>query len=199
MIKQFILAILLTFSAFAGVDEGIKAMNDGNYKIAYNEFLSLANSGDSKAMVTIGIMYHRGQGFNQDYKMALNWYLKAFDKFNGDAYSNIGVMFRDGLAVPKNNKIAFCLFLITHMRGLGSESTQYRANSCLRRIQQKKKKKDFIECFNYSEEYIQAFVKAKGDIEEVKKSHKTSKRYVLLKDKKWWLKGELPDYIKANK
>ncbi|MCP3925194.1 MAG: hypothetical protein GY714_21685 [Desulfobacterales bacterium] len=39
-------------------------------------------------------------------------------------------------------------------------------------------------CFNYSEEYIQAFVKAKGNKEEVNKTHKLSKNHVSLKYKK---------------
>ena len=182
----------------AGVQDGLTAMDRGDYAEAYKQFLPLAEKGDSKAQITIGLMYHQGQGFKQDYSKAMDWYIRAFTNMNGDAFSNIGVMYRDGLGVPKNKKMAYCLFLITHVCSRGSDSTQSRANSCLRRIIPEMTKPDLVECFNYTMEYIQAYVVSKGTLTDIPANLKPSKTKIALKDKDWWLSGEL-DFLKDDK
>lgn len=184
-------------SVNAGVQEGIAAMRNGDYQAAYKEFLPLAKKGDDKAMITIGLMYHQGQGFKQDYSKAMDWYIKALKKNNGDAWSNIGVMFRDGLGVKKNKKIAYCMFLITHVCGLGSQSTQYRANSCLRRMIPQMTLPELKECFNYTVEYIRAYAESRGTLKGIPDQYKPSPKRAALKDKPWWVKGEL-DFLKED-
>lgn len=166
-------------------------MDRGDYRAAYDEFLPLAEAGDDDAMISIGLLYHQGQGFTQDHAKAMEWYLKAFEKMNGDAYSNIGVMYRDGLGVTANKKMAYSLFLITHMRGLGTESTQDRANSCLRRLVPTMTRDELVEIFDYTEEYIRAFVNSKGTLVGVPENCAASEKHSRLKDKDWWLPGEL--------
>lgn len=181
----------------AGVKDGLAALDRGDYQTAHKEFLRLAEHGDDKAMVTMGVMYHEGQGVKQDYDKAMDWYLKAFKKGNGDAYSNIGVMYRDGLGVKKNKNMAYCLFLITHVCSLGGESTQLRANSCLRRIVPEMTKEELVECFNYTHAYIKAYVTSKGMIEGIPEKYRPGKRQPALKDEPWWMKGEL-DFLTAQ-
>lgn len=176
-------------------DEAVAALNANDFKAAYDKFLPLAEAGDDKAMVTIGLMYQEGRGFQQDYGKAMDWYVRAFKNRNGDAYSNIGVMYRDGLGVGKNRKMAYCLFLITHVCSLGTESTQYRANSCLRKLLPEMSKEELAECFNCTLEYVQAYVESKGSREGLLEEHGPSKDRVALKDKPWWVKGEL-DFLK---
>jgi TPR repeat protein len=198
--KYLLLGLFVTISVSlqAGVKEGITAMNNGDYKTAHKEFLLLAKKGDDKAMITIGLMYHQGQGVKQNYSKAMDWYIKAFSKNNGDAYNNIAVMYRDGLGVPKNKKMAYCLFLIAHVCSLGSQSTQYRVNSCLRRIIPEMTKTEIKECFSYTLEYIQAYVESKGTLKGIPDKFKPSKKILPLKDKPWWLKGEL-DFLNEDK
>ena len=195
MIKGVLVVVVLlglsAFSVDAGVEEGVAAMNRGDYTAAYMEFLPLAEGGDDVSMITIGTFYYMGQGFQKDYGKAMEWYLKAFEKGNGDAFSNIGVMYRDGSGVTKNKKMAYCLFLITHMRGLGTDDTQIRAGSCLNRLVPTMTKEELVEIFNYTEEYIVAYVKSKGTLKGVPEKYAPSKERVKLKDKDWWLPGEL--------
>jgi hypothetical protein len=146
----------------AGVQEGLAAMDRGDYAGACRHFLPLAEKGDSKAQITIGLMY------------------------------------RDGLGVTRNRKMAYCLFLITHVCGLGSESTQLRANSCLRRIVPEMTKDDLRECLNYTMEYIQAYVVSKGTLTAIPADLKPSTERLALKDKDWWLEGEL-EFLKDGK
>ena len=129
-----VLALLfLAQETDAGVTEALAAADRGDIQAAIAEFSTLAKAGDPEAMITIALYYHQGRGVPQDYGKAMDWYLQAFSLFDGDAYNNIGVMYRDGEGVVPNRKIAFDLFLITHMRGLGTETTQYRAGRNLDR------------------------------------------------------------------
>ena len=179
------------------IDQALQHMQHRRYADAMAIFEPLAVAGDDRSMINMGLFYHQGQGVKQDYGQAINWYLRAFAKGNGDAYSNIGVMFRDGLGVPANKKIAYCLFLITHMRGLGTEDTQYRANSCLRRILDDMTKDDIRECFGYTEEYIEAYVKSKGSLKGIPNALRPSTSQPALKDKDWWMDGEL-DFLEEE-
>ena len=54
-----------------------------------NEWEGLAKKGDVKAMISLGVMYHAGNGVKVDYNKAMDWYLKAYAKNDGDAVNNI--------------------------------------------------------------------------------------------------------------
>ncbi len=102
----FLALIIFPAIAPAGVQEGLAAMKRGDYDNALQEFEALAEKGDSRAMITIGLWYHEGKGFPQDYDKAMSWYLRAFELGNGDAYNNLGVMYRDGLGVEQNRSVS---------------------------------------------------------------------------------------------
>ena len=98
-LKQILLFSLSLFAAFTGL-----ASEKENWE-------SLAEQGDTVAMISLGVMYHTADGVSVDYETALDWYLRAYEKNDGDALNNIGVLFRDGLGLQKNEKIAYLLFL----------------------------------------------------------------------------------------
>jgi len=182
----------LVLPIVAGVDEGIQAMQRVDYAAAYEEFLPLAEAGDTQAMITIALWYHQGTGFAQDYGKAMDWYLKAFKTGNGDAYNNIGVMYRDGLGVEADRSISYALFLLTHLRSLGSEATQYRANGNLRREIESTSDDERALGLCITERYLEAFVEARGMLEQPHKQHLPSRRNPRIRDnKQLWLASEL--------
>ena len=168
-------------------------MQDGKVKESIAAFEKLSAKGDTKAMVQLGLFYHEGEGVKQDYRKAMDWYLKAFEKQNADALSNLGVMHRDGLGgVPKNKKMAYCVFLTIHMCGLGSQSTQMRANSCLRRLVSELSNDDIKDVLsNYTLSYMQAYIDARGKVKGIPAKYKPAKDNPALRDMDWWLDGEL--------
>lgn len=188
----FCMVALLSGSAFAGVPEAMAALKSGDYETAYREFNALADQGDTKAMVTIGMFYYKGEGFPRDYDKAMDWFLRAMALGNGDAYNNIGVMYRDGLGVAPNRAIAYDLFLIVHMRGMGSQSTQYRANRNLRREVAELDEDQIRYALCLSEEQVLSFAKERGTTQ----AHdiKTPGKHVAIKDREWWLDGEIPSF-----
>lgn len=172
--------------------DAVKLMEQGKPEEAIQIFESLSAKGDTKAMVQLGLYYYEGTGVKKDYPKAMDWWLMAFTNQNADAFVNLGVMHRDGHGVPKNKKIAYCVFLTTHMCGLGSESTQYRSNSCLRRIMEELSKDDIKDCLsNYTLGYVTAYLEAEGQMKGIPDKYKPSEDNPVLKDTGWWLDGEL--------
>jgi TPR repeat protein len=171
----------LLSQAHGGVQEALAAKRTGDYETARKEFQALADKGEDKAMMELGLMYHTGEGVKQDYGKAMDWYLKAFAKGNGDAYSNIGVMYRDGLGCETNRPIAYALFYITHMRGLGSESTQYRAGHNLDKTAALMKPGEIEDTLKLTEKYVLTFVQKRGKLDEKEKALKFSKEHPTLK------------------
>ena len=185
MFRTGLLILLVAFvsaSAFGDVEAGKAALRAGDYQSAYRAFLPDAQGGDDVAMVTIGLMFYRGQLGSVDYNSAMNWYVRAFDRQNGDAFNNIGVMFRDGLGVAKNEQLAYVLFLTVHLAEMGSESTQIRANDNLRRAVAELAPAAIREALCFTDEYIIALVHGRGTLAP---GFKASKTAVRLRDKDW--------------
>lgn len=124
----------------------------------------MAQKGDAEAMMTLGLMYHQGDGRPQDYVQAMDWYLKAFTKQNGDAFNNIGVMYRDGLGVPKNLEIAYALFWTTYWQALGSEATQIRNGHNLDKTAAQMTKPQIEDTLKMTSEYLVAYVENRGKL-----------------------------------
>ena len=184
MKTQFVIILAvasLICQAHGGVKEAFAAKERGDYETARKEFQALADKGEAKAMIELGLMYHTGDGVKQDYGKAMDRYLKAFAKGNGDAYSNIGVMYRDGLGCETNRPIAYALFYITHMSGLGSESTQYRAGRNLDKTAALMKSEAIEETLKMTEKYVLTFVEKHGKLYEKDKALMFSKEHHTLR------------------
>ncbi len=186
----FAAAFLCWNPVHAGASEGVDAIKRGDYETAYEEFSALADAGDSHAMVTIGMFYYKGDGFEQDYDKAMDWFIRAFKLGNGDAFNNIGVMYRDGLGVTPNRAIAYDLFLLVHMRGLGGQSTQQRANRNLRREVAELGEAQIKYALCLSESQVKAFVVDRGG----NRPETYARDGTAIKDREWWLEGDLPDF-----
>jgi hypothetical protein len=190
-----LLVVILAVNSIGEEEPGMDAvrlMEQGKTQEAIRVFEMLAGKGDTKAMVQLGLYYYEGSGVKQDYTRAMNWWLKALSNENADAFVNLGVMHRDGHGVPQNKKIAYCVFLATHMCGLGSASTQYRANSCLRRMIAELSKDDIKDCLsNYTVRYVTAYLEARGQLKDIPKEFGPSDKYPAIKDTGWWMDEEL--------
>jgi len=184
----FIILFIPTL-AIAGKSEAIAFLKSGQYEKAAKEFKTLAANGDTKAMVTIGELHYSGKLGSIDYKKANTWWYQAYKSGNADALSNIGVLYRDGKGVEQNLEVAYNIFLIVHMKSLGGQNTQIRNNGNLRKTIAKLNEKSINEALCYSEEYVYRYIDSKGISVEP-----TRNGEVRLKDKNWWLEGEVPNY-----
>ena len=90
-------------SACADFDDGVAALNSGDYATAFRELLPYAKQGNAGAQYTLGVMYENGDGVPRDDVEAVKWYRKAAEQEFAEAQHNLGVAYRDGLGVPKND------------------------------------------------------------------------------------------------
>ncbi|MBN1864420.1 MAG: sel1 repeat family protein [Victivallales bacterium] len=172
--------------------EAMSLMGKGKTAEAMKIFEDLAAKGEAKAMVQIGICHYEGIGAEKDFTKAMDWFLKAFEKEDADAFVNLGVMHLKGQSVPVNKKIAYCIFLMTHMCGLGSESTQMRSNRLLRGLVEELSVEDIKDCLsNYTLNYMTGYLKARGNIDGIPDEFRPSENNPALKDLNWWMDGEL--------
>jgi hypothetical protein len=183
----------LAAQAAAGAQQALEAMRRGDYAAAYPLWVELAEAGDDKAAIEVGLMHHLGRGRAVDYGAAYGWYAKVLHS-NGDAWNNIGVLFRDGLGVPRNRKIAHLMFLTVHMTGMGSEATVMRANRNLRREIAELPQQERLESLCYPQDYLRAYVSSQGTLAGVPEAYRASPQRPRIRDLSWWLPGELPAF-----
>ncbi len=88
--RKFIhaIALLLTLSLSAPVlagpfEDGLTAYNKSDYTTARRLWRPLADQGNARAQLYLGLIYDKGQGVAQDYAQAVKWYRMAADQ--GDA------------------------------------------------------------------------------------------------------------------
>jgi TPR repeat protein len=100
------LALAITSPANAGLDEGIAALEAGNYAVALREFQALAKKENPYAQLMLGMMYAEGKGVAQDDTEAVNWIRKAAMQGDVDAQYRLGAMYFNGLGVIQDHKEA---------------------------------------------------------------------------------------------
>ena len=94
----FFAALLVGLAALAhgGFDEGKVAHDRGDYATAYKQFKPLAEQGNAKAPLFLGVMYEFGQGVNKNSAEAVKWYRKAAEQGDAKAQLFLGRMYDEG-------------------------------------------------------------------------------------------------------
>ncbi len=80
------------------------AYRSGDWVVARDKFLSLAQTGDALAQHNLGTLYVVGKGVNQDYGKAVNWYRKAASQGFMDAQYALGLMYADGYVLSPDGE-----------------------------------------------------------------------------------------------
>jgi TPR repeat protein len=98
------LYILLISGAplWADFKSGLAAYDRGDFPMALQEWLPMAQRGDANAEFNVGLLYATGKGVKRDLGQAADWYRKAAEQGVGAAEFNLGVMYANGDAVPRD-------------------------------------------------------------------------------------------------
>lgn len=95
--------LLLPAFAHAGAyEEGVKALERGDYPAALRQLRPLAQKGDPRAETNLGILYYLGRGVPQDDKEALKWLRKAAARGHSPAQHALGLMHAEGRGVTQD-------------------------------------------------------------------------------------------------
>src|SRR6266704_1974029 len=106
MLSKRILGILFVALALAGtavagpLEDGVEAINRGDYATALQLLRPLAEKGDPAAQINLGNMYFDGNGVPQDNGESVKWYLLAAGQGSADAQIALGFLYEYGEAVP---------------------------------------------------------------------------------------------------
>ncbi len=95
---------ILLFGASARADyrDGLAALQRGDYAVAREEFLLLANEGHASAQYSLGFLYDYGEGVTQDYNEAAKWYRMAAEQGLARAQFSLGIMIESGTGVARD-------------------------------------------------------------------------------------------------
>ncbi|MGL4767823.1 MAG: tetratricopeptide repeat protein [Formosimonas sp.] len=105
MKRLIIINTLLALSlntAYAGLNEGIKAYENEHYATALKELEPLAEQGDATAQYYVGTMYDQSYGVETDKAKAFAWYLKSAEQGKTDAQYNVAMMYAEGESVAQD-------------------------------------------------------------------------------------------------
>lgn len=104
---RLIMAAIFLFSSSAAsaadLEKGLAAYDEGNYAVALEQCLPLAEAGDPTAQFCVARMYANGFGVMMDDAMALKWYGEAAAAGHAESQFNLGVMHANGWGVPMND------------------------------------------------------------------------------------------------
>ena len=86
----------------ANYQEGVTALEAGDYETAMKRFRSAAEEGHAGAQAALGELYVRGKGTDRDALEAAKWYRLAAEQGHVDAQVTLGWMYNAGTGVPQN-------------------------------------------------------------------------------------------------
>ena len=112
-----VLLVMLVGPVRAGFDEGMAALERGDYATALKEFHPLTEQGHVEAQIFLGGMYEMGYGVPQDYAEAVRWYRKAAEQGDALAQAILGVMYRYGQGIPQDFIEALMWFNLAAAQG----------------------------------------------------------------------------------
>ena len=98
--------VTLSTPARSDYEAGVEAYSKGDFKTAMAEWLPLAEGGDAIAQNSVGALYDRGLGVDEDDATAVYWYQKAADQDLPLAMRNLASKYASGHGVPYDKALA---------------------------------------------------------------------------------------------
>ncbi len=101
-----VLGATLSAPAKSDYEAGAEAYSKGDFKAAMTEWLPLAEGGDAVAQNSVGALYDRGLGVDEDDATAAYWYEKAAKQNLPLAMRNLASKYASGHGVPYDETLA---------------------------------------------------------------------------------------------
>ena len=102
MVLAAVLILGLTLPAWAGWEEAVSAIRQGDYATARDELMPLAEEGNIDAQYLLGVMYKNGEGGDEDFVEAVRWLYAAAEQGSIGAQYNLGIMYSKGMGVIRD-------------------------------------------------------------------------------------------------
>jgi TPR repeat protein len=106
-------------------DAAYAAYQSGDYATARRRLRPLAERGDARSQLILGLMYADGRGVPQDYTEAARWYRLAADHGYAQAQYNLGLAYAKGEGVAQDNVAAHMWFNLAAARFAASDARNH--------------------------------------------------------------------------
>jgi hypothetical protein len=120
LLRGALLALVLCaigdLPAKAGLDEGLAALQAGEFLKALEELLPLADAGNARAQAEVGMIYHYGLTSAKNFSKADNYYRRAAQQEYPDGMIGLAVMNALGQGVAVNMTEAYKWLLLARDR-----------------------------------------------------------------------------------
>jgi TPR repeat protein len=83
-------------------ETGLKAFDEGNYAVAFENWWAMARRGDAKSQASLGFLYYSGKGVHRDDSKSLEWFRRAADAGQPTAQFFLGLHYFYGRGVPRD-------------------------------------------------------------------------------------------------
>lgn len=102
LIAAFLFAAAVSGPAFAGVDDGVAALQRKDYAAAMQAFEAAARAGDARADYYLGRLYLMAEGVPADYAKSARYFHRAAKRGNANAQFYLGNLYYLGEGVLEN-------------------------------------------------------------------------------------------------
>ena len=96
--------------AHAGLEDGIRAANEGQFEEALKEFNYLADKGFAPGIYELGKLYENGHGVVRNYHKAAALYQEGVKKQHVDSMFALAVLYQEGKGVKLDKQMSVTLF-----------------------------------------------------------------------------------------
>lgn len=101
-----VFVIGLSGLSWADFQDGLDALDEGDFAAALGELRPLAKKGHARAQHELGILHATGKGVPRSYSKAAEWFRQAADQGHAPSQKFLGDMYRRGRGAEKNFKTA---------------------------------------------------------------------------------------------
>ena len=119
-----VIATMATGLLAQDFDEGVKAVQKGDFATAVKIWTPLAEKGSREAQFNLAVMYDDGMGVPEDNAKAAKWYRKAAENGFPQAQLLLGIMYVEGEGVSEDTEEAlnWLLKAAKHKDGIGADA-----------------------------------------------------------------------------
>ncbi len=116
ILSSIIGILVISSPVYADMQAGNEAYANGNYGLAFEEWLKEAEAGNPLAQNNIGYMYRKARGAPIDWVEAVKWYRRAAEQGLPEAMTNLGYMYDEGKGTAQDLIESYKWFLLAARR-----------------------------------------------------------------------------------
>ncbi|MCG8325150.1 MAG: sel1 repeat family protein [Thiotrichales bacterium] len=113
-----LLALLCPLYAYPENDLAMRALEQGDYISAFQQFDVRARAGDPIAQYNLGFMYYGGEGIDQDETQAFYWFNQSARAGYAPSQDVLAYMYNHGLGVDRDRVRAYVWYSIAATNGI---------------------------------------------------------------------------------